>query len=298
VILNRTILNNKLLSGTIPFEIGCGCRDLEILQILGNVGISGTLPPELGLLRSLSNLVINGNGISGTIPMEYGFTENRFDDDYQWCLHTPPNFNENATELKTISISNQPGLIGTIPPELTQFPLNSITLSGNSLKGTIPVEIVSTTYIKYLYLQDNQIGGTLPNFNGTHIIKTINVSNNKISGTIPPELVKLVDDFEARNNQLTGALPRHPSRVLFFLSGNNLNGTIPYEYCSYTFSQIRLGGNLSGCWYDCKPLRAFNTSTVCDLKGSTFGCNSQCGAPPGCGASCNGILETENSSHV
>uniref|UniRef100_A0A6B2L0C1 L domain-like protein n=1 Tax=Arcella intermedia TaxID=1963864 RepID=A0A6B2L0C1_9EUKA len=289
---NLAVVNNPLLSGTIPFEIGCGCKDLAVIQFVRNDKISGTLPPQIGLLKRLSHLVFHGNGISGTIPMEYGFTENRFDEDYQWCIHTPPNYNNNVTSLDTITISSQPGIIGTIPPELFQLPISVIELSENSLKGSVPVESIVSPTIRYIYLQNNQIGGTIPYYNGTHIIRTLNLSNNKISGTIPPELVKRIEDFEAVNNQLTGPLPVEPSRAIFFLAGNNLNGTIPYEYCSHDFSQINFGGNFIGCWYNCKPLRLFNSSVLCDLKGSTFGCNSQCGAPPGCGASCNAMYNS------
>jgi hypothetical protein len=66
---NIWMWDNVGLSGTIPSEIG----QLSLLEDLklGNNGHSGPLPSELGLLTNMEELLIPGNNMGGTaIPEE------------------------------------------------------------------------------------------------------------------------------------------------------------------------------------------------------------------------------------
>ncbi|XP_058734047.1 LRR receptor-like serine/threonine-protein kinase RGI5 [Vicia villosa] len=82
------VLDNHLITGTIPSELGnhgnipstlSNCQNLEAIDLLPNVltgpiaeandnNITGTIPFEIGNLKSLNFLDLRNNRISGVIP--------------------------------------------------------------------------------------------------------------------------------------------------------------------------------------------------------------------------------------
>ena len=85
-------------------------------------------------------------------------------------------------------IAWQPLLSGTIPP-----------LSSSGLDDLI-----------LLYLQSNDLSGTLPPSIGTlSKLRQLHVGANSLSGTIPTEYAKLqqLGDFRIFNNHISGSLP-------------------------------------------------------------------------------------------
>ena len=107
---------------------------------LGENGLSGPIPPELGDLSNLRRLALQENQLSGSIPPELG----------------------NLSVLVSLSLhSNQ--LTGSIPPELGNLSvLVSLSLHSNQLTGSIPPELGNLSNLIGLYLRDNQITGCIP----------------------------------------------------------------------------------------------------------------------------------------
>ena len=132
---------------------------------LKNNDLSGTIPPELGQLTGLQNLILGINDLSGTIPPELG----------------------QLTGLRQLYLRSN-DLSGTIPPELGQLTgLQQLYLGGNDLSGTIPPELGQLTGLRQLYLGGNDLSGTIPPEIGqlTSLTELVIDSNPLLSGPLP-----------------------------------------------------------------------------------------------------------------
>mmetsp|Transcript_33076 Transcript_33076/g.38132 ORF Transcript_33076/g.38132 Transcript_33076/m.38132 type:complete len:334 (-) Transcript_33076:470-1471(-) len=100
---------------------GIQCNgNVQVEEIdLFNKSLNGEIPSELGMLSTMTSLVLKNNQLFGTIPSELGI----------------------LSQIKTIDISYN-NLTGMIPSDIGKlFRLDSIELSHNSLTGTIPLEV-------------------------------------------------------------------------------------------------------------------------------------------------------------
>ena len=110
----------------------------EISLIRNN--ISGTIPPEVGDLKTLKGLNLSYNDLSGDIPNELG----------------------NLEELTSLNLfSNK--LTGTVPPELGNLrSLTFFSLAVNDLGGVIPKELGRLTELEHIFIQGNPFKGCIP----------------------------------------------------------------------------------------------------------------------------------------
>jgi Leucine-rich repeat (LRR) protein len=93
----------------------------------------------------------------------------------------------------------------------------ALSMSGNSLRGTIPNEITSLTLLNLLNLYENNLTGTIPsNIGSLTALTSFSFSGNSLTGTIPIEITNLI---------LLDSL---------YLQVNNLRGTIPTDMDSLT----------------------------------------------------------------
>ena len=67
----RGAVGDNLLKGPIPLEIA-QLDGLRHLILAHNVGVTGSVPPELGSLANLETLVLNDTGLSGSLPPQLG----------------------------------------------------------------------------------------------------------------------------------------------------------------------------------------------------------------------------------
>ena len=119
-------LGGNNLSGSIPPELG-DLASLTTLELYTN-GLSGSIPPELGNLASLTLLDLGENNLSGSIPPELG--------------------NLDGLELLAFHAN---GLSGSIPPELGDLSrLTILSLHTNALTGEIPPELGDLTSLRGL----------------------------------------------------------------------------------------------------------------------------------------------------
>ena len=129
-------------------------------------GLTGVIPPELGDLDSLEELILSGNEVSGEIPPELAMLGN----------------------LGSLWLEDN-RLTGTIPAELSGLNLKGLFLSHNQLTGSIPAELSHITNLVYLELDDNQLTGEIPQelANLTRL-DYLYLANNDLSGCIPEAL--------------------------------------------------------------------------------------------------------------
>ena len=185
--VTRLILSERQLSGTIPPELGVLSR-LAQLDFHGN-RLSGPIPPELGHLSNLEALQLHNNELSGPIPPELG----------------------RLSYLRKLNLHTN-RLSGTIPTELGQLAnLEALHLHNNRLSGAIPVELGSIGGLDSLWLSNNLLNGEIPAELGQlPSLAQLNIHSNRISGEIPSELGNLgasLKRLRLAGNRFTGCIP-------------------------------------------------------------------------------------------
>ena len=135
-------------------------------------GLTGVIPPEIGDLDSLEELLLTGNRLSGEIPRELAMLGN----------------------LESLWLEEN-RLTGAIPPELSRLNLKGLFLSHNQLTGSIPAELSHITNLAYLELDDNRLSGEIPQELGNLTRLTVlYLSGNDLSGCIPDALRNIEED--------------------------------------------------------------------------------------------------------
>ena len=111
-----------------------------VVLYLGDNGLTGEIPPELGSLSNLTALYLDTNALSGEIPPELGSLSN----------------------LTDLSLYHN-ALSGAIPAELGSLSnLTALDLRNNALSGAIPAELGSLSNLTNLRLLSNDLSGCVP----------------------------------------------------------------------------------------------------------------------------------------
>ncbi len=193
------ILSDNNLSGSIPSEIG-NMMNLRSLYLWGNQ-LTGSIPPELGNLINLSTLYLYNNQLTGAIPPELGNLVNTssFNLSNNQLTGSIPTELGNLASLGTLVLS-QNQLTGTIPLELGSLSnLSTLWLGSNSITGSIPAWLGNLTKLYNLNLSNNQFTGAIPTELGNLDLRWLYLSNNKLSGSLP-SLSSTVNTITLNNN--------------------------------------------------------------------------------------------------
>ncbi|KAI5331799.1 hypothetical protein L3X38_021925 [Prunus dulcis] len=120
--------------------VTCGARHLRVASLnLSYMGLTGTIPPHLGNLSFLVELLFINNSFHGTLPKELAYLR----------------------RLKLISFRYN-NFMGSIPLWFGSFPkLQSIDLRGNQFSGSILAIIFNLSTLQVINLSNNQLSGTL-----------------------------------------------------------------------------------------------------------------------------------------
>ncbi|KAL1080869.1 hypothetical protein V6Z11_D09G025300 [Gossypium hirsutum] len=162
---------------------------------LGNCQLYGSIPPNIGTLKSLVNLHLSSNMLVGPIPSSI----------------------TNLTNLQSLDLSSNK-INGSMPLEIRNLgKLSYLDLSYNNLSGQIPSFLGLLSSLRSLWLDSNLFEGFIPSDIGKlKKLAELGLSNNKITGSIPLSLWSL--------NTL----------IYLDLSYNKLNGPIPTQICNLT----------------------------------------------------------------
>lgn len=189
---------------------------------LPNNKFSGSIPDEIGELRSLQSLNLFGNNLAGNIPLLLGASAS--------LTHVNLAFNI---------------LSGFIPDSLANSSsLSEIILTGNNLSGVIPANLFNSSKLVTVDLRSNAISGAIPNFPKMSALQFLDLTGNSLSGTIPASLgnVSSLHSLLLAQNNLAESIPETlgqiPNLTMLDLSYNRFSGYIPATL--YNMSSLAL----------------------------------------------------------
>ena len=152
-------------------------------------GLTGRLPPELGYLGELRNLILYWNTLSGPIPSEIG----------------------NLSHLEAIDLCGN-RLTGVLPSRLGDLDnLTYLSLCGNRFDGEMPGTLGVLSHLRTLDIRENRLTGPIPpQLSELLELRILRLNNNRLEGSIPAWLGELpnLSWLELQGNQLTGAAPK------------------------------------------------------------------------------------------
>ncbi|XP_009408555.2 LRR receptor-like serine/threonine-protein kinase GHR1 [Musa acuminata AAA Group] len=230
VLLKLSMTNNNL-SGNLPDNVAV-FKSLEYLDISNNA-FSGELPSGIGKLRSLQNLTLAGNNFIGPLPDSIG----------------------GLASIKSLDLSRNL-LSGPLPVALKGLRnLVYLNLSYNAFSRSIPTGLALLSTLESVDLSWNQLDGSVDwNFLMQTTSVHVDFSGNLLTSS-SKELRALSDISETilylnlSNNRLTGSLiegvgiANFGNLKVLDLSCNQLYGELPGFNYVYDLEVLRLRNN-------------------------------------------------------
>ncbi|CDP08221.1 unnamed protein product [Coffea canephora] len=218
--------------------VQCGSRHQRVTALnISNMGLTGTIPPDLGNLSFLVSLDLRNNSFHGNLPEElshlrrlryFRLTSNNFNGEIpMWFGRFP--------ELQFLFLGRN-GFSGFIPPSISNSSkLETMTLAENFLEGNIPEKMGNLTVLEELYSSRNYLVGPIPlSFCKLSQLQVLDLAFNRFS-TIPREMGNLqnLHGLNLEWNQITGSIPREIGNLTMltelYFANNSLIGPIPRE---------------------------------------------------------------------
>jgi Leucine-rich repeat (LRR) protein len=201
------------------------------------------------------NEVLNGPSWSFSSPQPDPCDDNNKNWQGITCSSAPNVCRTQNCEIVSL-VLNSFGLEGTLPPEffLRVTSLTKLQIASSlQLDGSISPEIESLSQLQFLYLDNNQLTGTIPRLGSLSQLKSLDLNSNQLTGSLATELSSMwqLTYLYLDSNLLTGSIPTALcalSQLSYFsLFGNHLTGTIPSEfgslsllnYLSFDSNQLR-----------------------------------------------------------
>lgn len=207
---------NKL-QGPLPAELAILSDSIVSINIRGESSgrLTGEIPTEIGLLRSLTDLNLEGNSLVGNIPSSFSNLDS-------------------VVELNLSGNSLSGSLNGSTLAGMKS--LLAVNLANNKFSGNLPTALTSMTNLESLNLEGNEFGGTLPAvFNRMSGLLVLNLNNNQLDDQIPKDIVQLtsLQEFCIHGNSFDGTIHTEMGLMRGLkkldLGDNNFNFAIPSE---------------------------------------------------------------------
>ena len=223
------------LSGSIPHELGY-LHALQDLSLYSNF-IIGPIPESLGSLEELFFLDLADNLLTGTIPLFGEALTFLYLNQNQLTGRIPEGESDVDYQLRHMWL-HQNDLTGGLGEGLASFAnLEQLLLYENMLSSTIPAAVSALSELTYLDISLNSFSGTLPDtFDRLTLLTNLYLSNNQFSGTIPKSISALplqflwVDSNELSGN-IHGGLGDLIELQSLLLQDNAFTGTMPGKVC-------------------------------------------------------------------
>ncbi|WOH03501.1 hypothetical protein DCAR_0622899 [Daucus carota subsp. sativus] len=229
-------------------------NDRVVSLNLHNMGLRGTLAPQIGNLSSLASLDIGQNKFYGKIPEELACLCNLkrlYLDDNEFNGDILSSFG-GLFDLRDLHLENNnfTGLVLNSIGNISK--LEVLNISFNFLQGNIPEDIGRLSSLKHLSLTNNQLSGSLPlaifNMSSLQIIE---LAANKLSDTLQVDICDRLPQLERLNlsqNHFSGKIPstiKNCKKLQYLsLAINEFQGSIPREIGNVTtLKSLYLGYN-------------------------------------------------------
>ncbi|KAK4710652.1 hypothetical protein R3W88_005165 [Solanum pinnatisectum] len=264
--LLAVVLDENMLSGNLPADLGSGIPSLETL-ICANNNLSGFIAATISNASRLSEIDLSINSFTGSIPQSLGNLENlevldlqvnNFVSDSALSFLTSLT---NCRKLRELTFCYNPldsffpasignfsdslqifegcycKLKGSIPGEIGNLTgVIRINFYQNDLIGHIPKTIQGMLNLQEFYLESNMTEGIIPDsICNLKNLGALYLSGNQFSGRVPPCLGKVTSMryLYLADNMLNSSLPESlgslPDLIEFNFSSNLLHGKIPIE---------------------------------------------------------------------
>ncbi|XP_059066635.1 receptor-like protein EIX2 [Cryptomeria japonica] len=225
------------IEGEIPLSI-VNLSKLVSLELSYNK-LTGVIPPSLDSLSSLVSLHLYANELNGTIPSTISNLVNLrslwLDSNSLSGLISLSVF-DNLTRLNDLYLSYNHLTVNIDSTWIPQFKLSYLGLGSCNL-DRIPSFLVTQYDLEYLNLSANSIPTNIPSWIwNLPSLYSLNLSCNQLTGSLPSRLTlpKYSNYVDLHNNSLQGALPLPPAGAyLLDLSMNQFNGSIPTDIGAY-----------------------------------------------------------------
>ncbi|XP_039169491.1 receptor-like protein 7 [Eucalyptus grandis] len=182
------------LNGEFPANI-FQLPNLEVLDIAGNINLSGFIP-RLHWGSPLKSLALRLTNFSGEIPDSIGNLSllNELDAERCYFSGSLPSSLGNLSHLTALYLYEN-NLQGPIPISFANLTeLSSLFLSFNNLSGDTLEWVVNLTKLTQLDLSDNRLSGGFPSsFENLKQLAELYLSDNDLRGDIPSTLWNLKD---------------------------------------------------------------------------------------------------------
>ncbi|KAL5854000.1 hypothetical protein ACOSQ4_003802 [Xanthoceras sorbifolium] len=242
---NTLLANNWSTSASVCSWIGvtCGVRHHRVKALnISFLGLTGTIPPQLGNLSFLALLCINHNNFYGSLPYELARLRRLkyVNFNYNQLSGNVPSSIFNISSLQELSLKRN--RLSSIVNVSSAGPnLMSLDLSENVFEVEIPSFISECKQLRFLNLSYNNFKGGIPKEIGNLTkLNTLSIGYNKLQGEIPKELRNLVELeilILSNNVLLTGQIPsllfNISSLSIIDLTNNSLTGDLPHNICSH-----------------------------------------------------------------
>jgi Leucine-rich repeat (LRR) protein len=251
-----SLKSNPSLTGKIPAEISV-FKSLQVLTLSQN-NFSGNIPDSITSITSLTHLDFSYNSLTGTVPAQIGQLGNLvgLDLSYNSLSGSIPTTIGNLGQLQKLDLSSNE-LTATIPDAVRSLSyLSFLALNNNRLNGKLPNGFYQLHCLQYFIMDDNPMFVPLPSEIGNLTrLQELRLANSGYSGSIPVSFTWLTNlsTLSLENNKLTGQIPVGLTKLSKMyhlnLSRNMLNGVVSFSagFVKRLGKNLDLSGNNGLC---------------------------------------------------